>query len=249
MEPGFDPNHLERLEEICLSLEEYRSGGLTQKNRALVRQVIQGDVWRKVVQLPKLLMAQARSIRQTQPIKAAVTAQLAIAILILIKAPIRIQNLASIRLYDNLIRPGGPETPYMLTFPKYDVKNQVDLEFEFDTVRTALIDEYIYEHRPELMRGRNHDCLFPGDGKDQKCSKTLSEQISGRLWKTIGLKITAHQFRHAAAALILEAEPGNYELVRRVLGHHNIQTTVNFYTGLETLAATKRFGELITQME
>jgi integrase len=99
------------------------------------------------------------------------------------------------------------------------------------------------------MRGRNHDCLFPGDGRDQKCTKTLSEQISGRLWKTIGLKVTPHQFRHAAAALILEAEPGNYELVRRVLGHRNIQTTINFYTGLETLAATKRFGELITQME
>ena len=33
-------------------LEEYRPTGLTEKNRALIRQVIEGNVWRKVVALP-----------------------------------------------------------------------------------------------------------------------------------------------------------------------------------------------------
>ena len=37
----------------------------------------------------------------------------------------------------------------------------------------------------------------------------------------------------------------NYELVRRVLGHRNLQTTTNFYVGLETASATQRFGELV----
>jgi hypothetical protein len=38
---------------------------------------------------------------------------------------------------------------------------------------------------------------------------------------------------------MLKADPGNYELVRRVLGHRNIATTRNFYIGLETLEATR----------
>jgi hypothetical protein len=33
--------------------------------------------------------------------------------------------------------------------------------------------------------------------------------------------------------------------VRRILGHRNIQTTINFYIGLETALATKEFGEII----
>ena len=33
---------------------------------------------------------------------------------------------------------------------------------------------------------------------------------------------------------MLQHDPGNYEWVRRVLGHRNIQTTINFYIGLET---------------
>ena len=35
------------------------------------------------------------------------------------------------------------------------------------------------------------------------------------------------------------------DLARRVLGHKNIQTTINFYIGLETTQATRRFGEIV----
>ena len=121
---------------------------------------------------------------------------------------------------------------YMLVFPDYDVKNGVPLEFEFDEATTSLIDEYIHQHRPQLMRGFNHDWLFPGEAQGPKVAKTLSEQISERLWKELGLEITPHQFRHAAAYIMLKADPGNYELVRRVLGHRSSATTRNFYIGL-----------------
>jgi integrase len=55
-------------------------------------------------------------------------------------------------------------------------------------------------------------------------------------------------FRHAAAYIMLKADPGNYELVRRVLGHRSIATTRNFYIGLETLEATRLFGEMVTDL-
>ena len=153
------------LDEIRIALEQYRSTGLTEKNRKLIRQIAQSDVWREVVRLPQRLMAEARINAKTKPYRAAVTAQLAIAILILIRAPVRMQNLASIRIGINLIRPGGPGAPYMLVFPDYDVKNGVPLEFAFDEATTALIDEYIYQHRPHLMQGFNHDWLFAGAGR------------------------------------------------------------------------------------
>jgi integrase len=240
---------IERLDEIRIALEQYRSTGLTEKNRRLIRQIAQGNVWREVVRLPQRLMAEARINARTKPYRAAVTAQLAIAILILIRAPVRMHNLASIRIGINLVKPGGPGAPYMLVFPDYDVKNGVPLEFAFDATTTALIDEYIYQHRPQLMRGFNHDWLFAGEAQGPKATKTLSAQISERLWKELGLEITPHQFRHAAAYIMLNADPGNYELVRRVLGHRSITSTRNFYIGLETLEATRLFGEIVTGLE
>jgi hypothetical protein len=85
---------IERLDEIRIALEQYRSTGLTEKNRRLIRQIAQSDLWREVVRLPQRLMAEARISAKTKPYRAAVTAQLAIAILILIRAPVRMQNLA-----------------------------------------------------------------------------------------------------------------------------------------------------------
>ena len=152
---------LERLEEIRLAVEHYRSSGLTEKNRRLIRQIAQSNVWREVVRLPQRLMAEALKITKAQPYRAAVTAQLAIAILILIRAPIRMQNLSSIKIGLNLVRPGGPNTPYMLVFPDYDVKNGVPLEFAFDEATTALIDQYIFHHRPQLMQGANLRLALP----------------------------------------------------------------------------------------
>ena len=75
----------------------------------------------------------------------------------------------------------------------------------------------------------------------------FSKQITVRIQKAIGLEITVHQFRHAAAAIYLKHRPGDYETVRRLLGHRNIATTVKFYCGLETMEATEQFGKIIRQ--
>ena len=177
--------------------------------------------------------------------KAAGLAQLAVAIGILTVFPIRLGNLGAIRIGENLIRPGGPGTPCWLVFSGYDVKNRIRLETVFDAELTALIDNYVDKHFHVLLRGSNEPWLFPGVTGDHKGLATLSSQITKRIHKATGLRATAHQFRHAAAALILRANPGNYEHVRRILGHRNIQTTINFYIGLETAQATQEFGELV----
>ena len=75
----------------------------------------------------------------------------------------------------------------------------------------------------------------------------FSTQITERIQKAMGLRITVHQFRHAAAAIYLKHRPGDYETVRRLLGHRNIQTTIKFYCGLQTTQATEQFGKLIRQ--
>ena len=96
------------------------------------------------------------------PNRAAVTAQLAVAIAILSAAPVRLANLTAIRLGTNLIKPGGPTSNYWLVFPDYDVKNRVRLEYPLEPYLTQLIDEYVHDFRPALLRGRNEDWLFPG---------------------------------------------------------------------------------------
>jgi hypothetical protein len=239
------PDALEQLDDIRAALEDHRQGGLTEKNLDVIRQVLTGTIWRNVINLPSALMAQARSNRNYAPVKAAVAAQIAVAIAILTFAPVRLGNLVRIRLDENLIKPGGPNSPYMLVFPGYDVKNRVQLEFPLDAGLTALIDEYIHEFRSFLLRGSNDLWLFPGESGGCKSGKTFSGQITERIEKATGLRMTVHQFRHAAAAILLKHKPGEYELARRLLGHRNIQTTIQFYCGLETMQANEIFGDIV----
>jgi hypothetical protein len=120
----------------------------------------------------------ARSLKDQAPVKSGVTAQIAVAVAIVTSAPVRARNLTSIRLGENLIKSGGPNAPYLLVFPHFDVKNRVDLEFEFDDFVTAVIDEYVHGYRPILMRGRSEDWLFPGETGGFKDPHFLGIQVT-----------------------------------------------------------------------
>jgi integrase len=190
-------------------------------------------------------MRQARLLRSHAPIRAGVLAQIAVAVSILTVAPIRLGNLATIRLDENLHKPGGPATDYWLQFRKYNVKNDQALQFKLDEVVTATIDEYVHDFRPALLRGHNTDWLFPGEAGKHKDKISFSTQIVERVLKSTGLRITVHQFRHAAGALILKHRPGEYELVRRILGHKSIRTTTSFYCSLETTQANEIYADIV----
>ena len=98
---------------------------------------------------------------------------------------------------------------------------------------------------PALMRGGNADWLFPGEAGEHKEKISFSTQIVDRIEKSTGLRITVHQFRHAAGALILKHRPGEYELVRRILGHKSAETTKRFYLALETTQASEIFTDIV----
>ena len=86
---------------------------------------------------------------------------------------------------------------------------------------------------------------FPGNGKVRRSKISFSGQIVGRIYKATGLKMTVHQFRHAAGAIILKQRPGEYELVRQLLGHRSVQTTINSYIGLDGIQASEIFTNIV----
>ena len=105
----------------------------------MIRQILSSSDWPEVVILPYRLMDDARVLRDPAPIKAGLKEQKSCAaIALLTVAPVRCGNLAEIKLEENLIRPGGPDQPFWLIFPEYDVKNRIRLEFPLDKVARLL---------------------------------------------------------------------------------------------------------------
>ncbi len=157
----------------------------------------------------------------------------------------RVGNLCALSLTEHISRPGGPEGPMHIAIPEDQVKNRVPLEFPLPKDTSDLIANYVSNFR-HLLKGSDSDWLFPGE-RGHKQPRTMSQQISRLIDKEVGIWMTPHQFRHAAAAWLLEADPGNYELVRRVLAHKSLQTTANAYVGLESVTAAQQYADLITR--
>ena len=233
---------LRQLERFCLKLRRERRHGLTEKNMAVIRAFKDPQNRARLKALPGQLFDEALAERDAL-VQAAVTAEIALAIQIELVAPMRLANLAALHLEKNVVRVGGPEPTYHLVIPPEDVKNDQPLEYPLPKVVSEMLGLYLAVFRPRLCRSDN-PWLFPGEGDGHKTKGTLSGQIIERITKALGIRVTPHQFRHLAAAFILEKDPANYEFVRRVLGHKNLETTIKFYVGLETVDAVRKFSAM-----
>lgn len=232
-----------KLKEYRRRLDRERAPGLTPKNMAVIRAMQDPTSRQRLLRLPHVLMEEAQGPNMSLH-RAAVRAQIALALLILIHAPMRIGNLVALSLEDNVLEPAGPAGPVHLYIPAEGVKNHQPLEYPLPDEVGEMLRLYVRMFR-HCLRGSNSPWLFPGLLGGHKEARTMSQQLTETIERAIGVRITPHQLRHIAAAIILEADPGNYELVRRVLGHRNIQTTINHYIGLETVDAVRQYNRLV----
>jgi integrase len=238
-----EPGHLERMGGIIRRLTPGRSG-LTETNRTRLRSFDDRHNIAALLALPTELMGQARRHQNLQ--RGAVRAQMAVAIEILLMAPIRLGNLVTLDIEHNLVRPGRSGVLHIVVAAE-EVKNREPLEYPLPPESVALIERYIREFRPRLASPENK-ALFPGVDGGPKNQAFFGTQISRTIRAHTGLRVHPHLFRHVAAKLFLDANPGSYEVVRRVLGHRSIDTTVGFYTGLETPAAVRHFDRTILNL-
>ncbi len=61
----------------------------------------------------------------------------------------------------------------------------------------------------------------------------------------MGVEFNVHLARHFAAWNFLRMYPGQYEVIRQVLGHSSIDVTMKYYLGLEADSAAKHFDRAI----
>ena len=237
--------HIGKLEAFRRSLDPGRHG-MTSKNRATLRFFEDDRLVAKFLALPDRLFRRYQS-RRSLKISDAVRLQVALAVEVLTVAPIRCKNLVEIRLDQNIIDQGsGRNRRVHLHFAAEAVKNASELEFEMPRSTVRLLDYYLAHVRPRLQRVPSQH-LFPGEVGSHKSGMLLSQQIASLVEDEVGVRLTAHQFRHLAGFLFLRENPGGHEVVRRLLGHKSIDTTIRFYAGMEAAEAVRHYDDHISK--
>jgi integrase len=214
--------------------------GLAEKNRRLLLELSDPAILAQLLLLPERLAAWAA--RGTQA-RGALAMELAVAIAILLVAPMRISNLAGLHLKQHLIRPGGPRSLRMIDIPPEEVKNEVRLLYELSQRVTGVVDRFVRDFRPRLAKPDN-SYLFPA-GSTHKTPNWLSRQIRDVVAHWVGIDMTPHQFRHLAGLLIQKKSPGSFAALAQLLGHKRIDTVLRSYAELDTLSAGREFDAIV----
>lgn len=94
-------------------------------------------------------------------------------------------------------------------------------------------------------REYSDEVLFVNVDGTPKSERTVEWLISTYAKRRAGIVLTAHQFRHLSAKVLLDAQPGAFESVRQLLGHKRHETTVNAYAGIDSRRAAHHHQRLI----
>ena len=218
-----------------------RQRGFTEKNRERLRPFQDLAVQARFLHLEHALLKKAR--RMKRPHRQALLVQRVLAHELMLVAPMRIKNLASLHIEKNIRWQGDDKHPraYLVIQPD-DVKNAEHLDYELPEPLVRLLKDYLQTYRPRLLKGPDTGWVFPGAQDDHKHIMTLSEQLCRTVRDHVGVRINVHLYRHIAAFFYLERHPGEYETVRRLLGHKSVDTTMMFYAEFEGLTARKLYA-------
>jgi integrase len=243
-------NHVAQLHDWARRVTPKSPRGMTDKNMRRLEGLKSPRVRAMLYHLPTELMKRAEAAMhrtgttQTRPEVAARMAMYATAIELLLVCPLRCGNLVALRLDRHLRRPDPRKGRFThIAIPGDEVKNNTALHRPIPPESQRIIETYLTRFRPHLVTPEN-PYLF-GVKDRQRRPDSFGRYLSVIITRETGAAFNPHLARHFAARNFLQANPGQYEIVRQVLGHRDLKTTTTFYTGDEGEAAAEHFDRTV----
>lgn len=220
-----------------------RAPGLAEKNRRAIAPFEDPRVLADLLALPERLLARAAG-GQMSHARALQKLQMAVAIQLLLVAPMQLHRLAALRLDRELCRPSGRQGPMFIVLQADAGGHQRQLEYPITGTARLVVDDYLDRCHRHIAPNPDRWLFVRSDGTPVK-GAALRDGIARELRREVGIALTPGQFRHLAAALVLHERPGDIGLVRDLLGHASARTTAHLYAGMGTRGAASVYGALL----
>jgi integrase len=234
------------------AIDEIRSGikkmierklgpaGFSRKNIGKLEQFSNAGIVETLMFLPYQIMGEIRK-KKIITVDDATEMMAAVGIELLLTTMIRRKNLADIDLKKSFwpVRP-TPAGAWSLSVDPCDVKNRQPLRFALSKSTMHLIDFYLSECRPLLLKEPT-DLMFLRTNGEPKGRAMMAHLVCRTLSRRLDLDINIHLFRHIGTMLYLDAHPGHFGVPQVMLGHTSNKTTQQFYAHLQATQAIKHF--------
>ena len=218
--------------------------GMTKKNRERLRQFVLPTNVEALIDLPVRTFKTAGQ-KPNPSYRKSIDVMRALQVGFLTFVPIRCENLTGLKLGINVIEIGqGAKRTLRVYLPSEITKTSREYEAPLPKHLYALYDAWIEVHRPNVSQAVS-PYLFPSPRGELRNKVAVSTKLSRFIERETGLQVHMHLFRHIAAKLYLDYDPGGIEIVRQLLGHTSTRTTLRAYTELSTDPAFKRFEDVL----
>ena len=159
--------------------------------------------------------------------------------------PVRHKNFAAIEIDHDLIKEGDQ---WVFIIPAEESKTKVPIDFEIPPELQDYLTYYLERVRPRLIRKAKCNALWVSAKGGPLCYSAVGPVITRNTTEQLGIRITPHDARDAAATLWAIASPGQINVARDLLAHERLATTNRYYNRAKGIEASRRQAQLISRI-
>ncbi len=197
----------------------------------------------ELLQLGLKLMQRAEAATAAREVWQAGDHRDGLTIVLLAMRPIRLSNLAAMRIGQHLFKDGDD---YHLAFDGEETKNHRPYKLPLPAQLTPYIDHYLAHYRPILLGSRSDDHVWMSARHMPMGAGVLYGQIIKRTTDEFGRSVNPHLFRDAAVTMLGEEDPEKVWLSMTVLHQADPRTADKHYNHARDGAAVRQYQDVIT---
>jgi integrase len=159
--------------------------------------------------------------------------------------PIRRKNLTALEIGRHLIREGDR---WFVIIPREDAKTGTAIEFPIPDLLESYLAFYLEVVRHRLLCGPTCAALWVNSKGGRLSYLSIGRIIGGRSKDRLGVHITPHDARDAAATTWALAAPDQIGVARDLLAHRDLRTTIKHYNRAKGVEASRAYRQVIDGM-
>lgn len=156
--------------------------------------------------------------------------------------PLRRKNLASLEIDRHLIGEGNRRFIYI---PAAETKTRTPIEFAIPELLLPYLDVYLGIVRPRILNDPRCKALWVNPRGGALRDGAIGQIVSRHTAAVLGIRLTPHDTRDAAATTWALAAPGQIGVSRDLLSHSDLRTTEKHYNRANGVQASRTLAKLL----
>jgi len=200
----------------------------------------------QLVDLGIALMAESKiSPDKPIPMANAICYRDGLMIALLAQVPLRPKNAAALEIGRDVI---NEDDNWSIVIPPEDTKTRTYLDFEIPESVRAEFAIYLTLIRPRMLRRRGCNALWVSPKGGPLSYSAVWPVFARHTAQRLGIRITPHDVRDAAATTWAIAAPDRVGISRDLLAHADLRTTEKHYNRARGIEASRAHGRAIAEL-